>query len=79
MAEHHAVSPRIFGSVVRVDDEPGSDVDRLVDFTDEGSLLDEIDVRLVLAVLLQVDVDVVAADSLKGRVRERVLGEAVEV
>ena len=77
VAEHHAVSPRIFGSVARGDDEPGSDVDLLVDFTDEASLLDEIGLRLALADLLRVDVDVVAADTLKGPVRERVLREAV--
>lgn len=79
VTKHHAVAPRIFGSVARGDDEPGSDVDLLVDFTDEASLLDEIGLRLALADLLQVEVDVVAADTLKGRVRERVLREAVAV
>lgn len=79
MTKHHAVAPRIFGSVARGDDEPGSDVDLLVDFTDKASLLDEIGLRLALADLLQVEVDVVAADTLKGRVRERVLREAVAV
>jgi len=79
VAKHHAVAPRIFGSVARGDDEPGSDVDLLVEFTDDASLLDEIGLRLALADLLQVDVDVVAVDSLRGRMRERVLQEAVEV
>lgn len=76
---HHAASPRIFGSVARGDDEPGSDVDLLVDFTDEASLLDEVGLRLALADLLQVNVDVVAADTLKGPFRDRVLQEAVAV
>ncbi|MGI8434112.1 MAG: nucleotidyltransferase family protein [Nocardioidaceae bacterium] len=79
VAEHHAVAPRIFGSVARGDDEPGSDVDLLVDFTDETSLLDEIGLRLALADLLGIEVDVVATDSLKGGMRERVLREAVQV
>ncbi len=79
VAKHHAVAPRIFGSVARGDDEPGSDIDLLVDFTDEASLLDEIGLRLALSDLLQVEVDVVGADSLKGQVRERVLREAVAV
>ena len=78
-AEHHAVAPRIFGSVARGEDEPGSDIDILVDFTDEASLIDEIGLRLVLADLLRVEVDVVAEDSLKGKLRERVLREAVQV
>jgi len=78
-AEHHARAPRIFGSVARGEDEPGSDIDILVDFTDEASLIDEIGLRLGLADLLRVEVDVVAEDSLKGKLRERVLREAVQV
>ena len=79
VAEHHAVAARIFGSVARGDDEPGSDVDLLVDFTDEASLSDEIGLRLALADLLGVDVDVIAMDTLRGRMGERVLLEALEV
>ena len=79
VAEYHAVSPRIFGSVARGEDEPGSDLDLLVDFTDEASLLDEIGLRLALTDLLRVEVDVVAAGSLRGGVRERVFHEAVVV
>lgn len=79
MAEHHAFAPRIFGSVARGEDEPESDVDILVDFTDEASLLDEIGLRLALVDLLRVEVDVVAVDSLEGTMRERVLREAVQV
>jgi uncharacterized protein len=79
VSEHHAVAPRIFGSVARGDDEPGSDVDLLVEFTDEASLLDEIGLRLALMDLLQVEVDVIAVDSLRGQMGERVLREAVEV
>lgn len=79
VAEHHAVAPRVFGSIARGDDEPGSDVDLLVDFTDEASLLDEVGLRLALSDLLRVEVDVVAEDSLRGSIRERVLREAVAV
>ena len=79
VAEYHAAEPRIFGSVARGDDEPGSDIDLLVDFTDEASLLDETGFRLALADLLGVEVDVVASDGLSGRMLERVLEEAVAV
>lgn len=79
VAQHHAAAPRVFGSVARGEDKPGSDVDLLVDFTDEASLLEEIGLRLALADLLRVEVDVVAADSLQGQMRERVLREALEV
>lgn len=79
VAAHHATDPRIFGSVARGEDRPGSDIDILVTFTDEASLLDEVGLQLALADLLQVEVDVVADDALRGAIRERVLGEAVPV
>jgi uncharacterized protein len=76
---HHARDARVFGSVARGDDRPGSDVDLLVTFTDSASLLDEVGLRLTLTELLGVDVDVVAEDSLSGEFRRRVLAEAVPV
>lgn len=79
VAEHHAESPRIFGSVARGDDEPGSDLDLLVEFTDEATLLDEVGLRLALSDLLRVEVDIVAGDALHGDFGERVLREAVAV
>lgn len=77
VAQHHALHPRVFGSVARGDAAPASDLDLLVDFTADASLLDEVGLRLALSELLQVDVDVVAVDTLRGALRERVLGEAV--
>jgi predicted nucleotidyltransferase len=58
---------------------PGSDLDLVVDFSDDASLLDEIGLRLALTDLLGVAVDVVAGDTLRGELRERVLREAVPV
>lgn len=79
VAAHHARSPRIIGSIARGEDQPGSDVDLLVDFTDEATLLDEVGLRLALTDLLHVEVDVVASDSLRGEMLQRVLQEAVAV
>ncbi len=79
VADHRATDPRVFGSVARGEDGPDSDLDLLVDFTDEATLLDEVGLRLALSDLLRVEVDVVAADALRGGVRERVLREAVPV
>jgi len=79
VAQHRARHPRLFGSVARGDDEPGSDVDLLVEFTDQATLLDEVGLRLALRDLLHVEVDVVADDALRGEIRDRVLGEAVPV
>jgi len=77
VAEHHATAPRVFGSIARGEETTTSDVDLLVDFTPEAGLLDEIGLRLALADLLHVEVDVVASDTLRGEFRERVLREAV--
>lgn len=75
--KHHASEPRIFGSVARGDAAQGADLDLLVDFTAEASLLDEVGLRLALSDLLDVEVDVIGADTLRGELRERILHEAV--
>lgn len=77
--QYRATSPRIFGSIARGEDQPGSDLDLLVEFTDEATLLDEVGLRLALSDLLRIAVDVVPADALHGELRERVLREAVPV
>lgn len=79
VAEHHAIAPRVFGSIARGEDAPGSDLDLLVEFTDEASLLDEVALRLALTDLLRIEVDVVAQDTLRGELRDRVLREAIAV
>ncbi|MGA4669207.1 nucleotidyltransferase family protein [Propionibacteriaceae bacterium Y1923] len=74
---HHAAAPRVFGSVARGEDHEGSDLDLLVDFNDDASLLDEIGLRLTLSDLLRVKVDVVAADTLRGEMANRALKDAI--
>ncbi len=77
VGQHRASAPRLVGSVARGDDEPGSDIDLLVDFAPEASLLDEVGLRLALSDLLHAEVDVIASDSVHGAVAERLLAEAV--
>lgn len=79
VAAHRATTPRVVGSVARGEDRPGSDVDLLVEFTDDASLLDEVGLRLALTDLLRVPVDVIAADTLREPLRSRLLAEAVPV
>jgi len=79
VGRHNASSARTVGSVARGEDEPGSDVDLLVSFNDDASLLDETALRLALQDLLQVDVDLIADDAISGALRDRVLQEAVPV
>lgn len=76
VARHHARDARVFGSVARGDVTETSDLDLVVDFTDDASLLDEVGLRLALRDLLDLEVDVVGADSLRGEMSERVLREA---
>ena len=77
VAAHHAVDPQIFGSVARGEDRPGSDLDLVVRFTEEASILDEVGLRIELSDLLGIPVDVVGADALRGDFGARVIGELV--
>lgn len=67
----------MFGSVVRGDAGPSSDVDLLVDLDPGWSLFDLGGLLMDLSDLLDTEVDVVTEASLKPRVRRRVLAEAV--
>ncbi|YAL84713.1 nucleotidyltransferase family protein [Dermacoccaceae bacterium W4C1] len=77
VAHHHATNPRLVGSVARGDDTGDSDVDILVDFTDAATLLNEVGLRLALTEMLGVEVDVLDANHLPPRMRNRLLAEAV--
>ncbi len=70
---------RVFGSSARGDDTEGSDVDLLVDLDSGVGLVTLAGLRRELTELLGVDVDVVPADTLKPRIRDRVLAEAVSL
>lgn len=67
---------RVFGSVARGDDEPGSDIDLLVTFPPQADIITLLTLEEVLSDLLTVEVDVVSARS-NGPVLDRALGEAV--
>jgi len=76
-AKHGARNVRLFGSVARGTDDERSDIDLVVDFDPERSLLDHAALSLELKELLGRRVDVVSGRGLKPRIRERVLTEAV--
>lgn len=57
----------VFGSVARGEARPGSDLDLLVDFEPEASLLDHIGLYQDLESLLGVRVDVIDRDGLSPR------------
>ena len=75
-ARHLASNSRVFGSVARGDDGPGSDIDLLVDFEPHASLLDLIALKQELDQLLNRRTDVVTTDSVSPFLRQRILDEA---
>ncbi|HEY4410032.1 MAG TPA: nucleotidyltransferase family protein [Acidimicrobiia bacterium] len=62
---HRGRSIAIFGSVARGEDDPGSDIDFLVDFEPGSSLFDLLHLQDELTELLGVPVDVVSVGGLK--------------
>jgi len=75
-AKHGAHNVRVFGSVVRGEAGPDSDIDFLIDLEAGRSLLEHAALLLELEDLLGCKVDVVTERGLRPRVRERVLSEA---
>ena len=79
VARHHALNARVFGSVLRGDDQEGSDLDILIDPTAETSLLDVAAIQVELEGLLGVKVDVLTPRALPEKFRSAVLAEAMPV
>ena len=79
VAMHGADRVRVFGSVVRGEDSPSSDVDFLVTLRPGRTLLDLTRLELDLEALIGRRVDVVTEASLNDPVRESVLREAALV
>ena len=79
VAAHRAFNPRVFGSVARGEDTEESDLDLLVDTSPNTSLFDLAAIELELEALLGCKVQVTAAGSLKGALRERVLADAAPI
>ena len=76
-ASHGADHIRVFGSVVRGTAGPASDLDLLVRFSENASLIDHIALMQDLERVLGVKVDVVEEDALHPLIRDRILSEGV--
>lgn len=77
VAERHgATNVRVFGSVARGEADEASDIDLLVTFAPEASLLQHAALIRELRELLGCSVDVVDDEGLRPRMRDRVLNEA---
>jgi predicted nucleotidyltransferase len=67
----------LFGSCASRQEDEASDIDVLVDFGQDASLLDLVGLALFLEERLGRKVDVVPKESLRAEIRESVLREAV--
>ena len=80
IAKHyHAVNVRVFGSVVRGEENENSDIDLLVDFLPGATLIDHVGLIQTLSAKLGRKVDVVSEHALNKYLRQRVLQEAIEL
>lgn len=69
----------LFGSFVRGEQDPGSDIDLLTEFDSEADLFDWIGLALYLEGIFQRPVDVVPKHALRAELRGSVLSHAVAI
>lgn len=69
----------VFGSYVRGEQSPSSDLDILVEFNGSITLLDYARLENKLSDKLEIQVDLVSKTALKPRIGKRVLSEVVEI
>ncbi len=69
----------VFGSFIRGEQKKGSDLDILVEFYDTIDLFKYIELENFLSKKTGVKVDLVMKDTLKPRIKDRILKEAVPV
>jgi len=66
---------KLFGSVLREEDNPDSDIDFLVECSDDCSLFDIIFLKYALEEFLGRQIDVVTLDSIHWTLRDKILQE----
>ena len=76
VSRYLAANPRIFGSVLRGEDQDGSDLDLLVDALPGATLFHLGGLQVELQELLGVSVDLLTPGDISKRFREEVIGEA---
>lgn len=79
VASHRALNARVFGSVLHGDDTEASDLDILIDPTQDTTLMDIGAIRHELRVLLGVPVDVLTPKALPDSFRNSVLAKAIPI
>lgn len=69
----------VFGSYIRGEQKKGSDLDVLVEFSKTIDLFKYIELEEFMSKKLGVKVDLVMKDTLKPRIKDRILNEAIPV
>ena len=76
---YHIETLQVFGSYVRGEQRRKSDLDVLVEFDRTIDLFSFIELENYLSEILGIKVDLVMKDTLKSRIKERILQEAIPV
>lgn len=79
VTRHHGLTVSIFGSVARGDEQPGSDIDFLVEFEPGARPFEILSIGVELEEALGVRVDVGTPSLLRAHLRDAILAEAVEL
>jgi hypothetical protein len=77
--KYHVRTLEVFGSFVRGEEEPGSDLDLLATFYETPTLFQFVSLENFLSDSLGVKVDLVMKDSLKPNIGKHILEEARQI
>ena len=75
--QYHVARIGLFGSYVRNEAKPSSDVDLLVEFEDTPGLLTFIEIKEYLTNVLGIKVDLVSKSNLKSEIKDQILSETI--
>lgn len=79
LAQYKVKELALFGSFIRGEQNPSSDIDILVDFDEDASLFDLIRIGDYLEKKMALKVDIIPKESLRQELQESVLKEMVVV
>ena len=77
--EYHLEFLKIFGSRLREDNRPESNIDILVSFSSTPSLLEFVRLKNHLSEILGLEVDLVMRNALKPHIGRKIIDEAVSI
>ena len=79
LKKHDVKRASLFGSIVREEMTDESDIDILIEFKGEKSLLDLAGLKIALEEALKCKVDVLTYDSIHPLLKEQILNEQVKI